>query len=135
MPSGLSGLSDLLCGVHQATSTEAWIYRNNSTREAVVSFRGTSDPQVRQCTEYLARPVAADASTTPEIVACECKWEMYVTMEQYCIRDCFPASSQMQTHVLYAGHDDRCSHVPVSIQPRAAPRQPISRGCRQQLLR
>ena len=31
--------------VWQATSTEAWIYRNNSTREAIVSFRGTSDPK------------------------------------------------------------------------------------------
>ena len=30
----------------QATSTEVWIYRNQATREAIVSFRGTSDPQV-----------------------------------------------------------------------------------------
>ena len=29
----------------QATSTEAWIYRNRASREAIVSFRGTSDPQ------------------------------------------------------------------------------------------
>ena len=29
----------------QASSTEVWIYRNNSTREAIVSFRGTSDPK------------------------------------------------------------------------------------------
>ena len=35
----------LCCSVWQATSTEAWIYRNNSTREAIVSFRGTSDPK------------------------------------------------------------------------------------------
>lgn len=31
--------------VLQATSTEVWIYRNSSLREAVVAFRGTSNPQ------------------------------------------------------------------------------------------
>ena len=34
-----------LSAVAQATSTEAWIYRNRASREAIVSFRGTSDPQ------------------------------------------------------------------------------------------
>ena len=29
----------------QTTSTEAWIYRNGETREAVIAFRGTSNPQ------------------------------------------------------------------------------------------
>ena len=29
----------------QATSTEVWIYRNRAAREAIVSFRGTSEPQ------------------------------------------------------------------------------------------
>ena len=86
MPSDLSGLSDLLCGVHQATSTEAWIYRNNTTREAVVSFRGTSDPQVRQCTDYQARPATLDALITPKTVTCECKWGLYGIMEHCCFR-------------------------------------------------
>ena len=34
-----------LSAVAQATSTEAWIYRNRASREAIISFRGTSDPQ------------------------------------------------------------------------------------------
>ena len=34
-----------LSAAAQATSTEAWIYRNRASREAIVSFRGTSDPQ------------------------------------------------------------------------------------------
>ncbi len=29
----------------QATSTEVWIYRNEKTKEAVIAFRGTSNPQ------------------------------------------------------------------------------------------
>ena len=29
----------------QATSTEVWIYRNEQTKEAVIAFRGTSNPK------------------------------------------------------------------------------------------
>jgi hypothetical protein len=29
----------------QATSTEVWLYRNREAREAVIAFRGTSNPQ------------------------------------------------------------------------------------------
>lgn len=33
-----------VCGA-QATSTEVWLYRNREAREAVIAFRGTSNPQ------------------------------------------------------------------------------------------
>ena len=36
-------LPTLCCG--QATSTEVWLYRNREAREAVIAFRGTSNPQ------------------------------------------------------------------------------------------
>ena len=57
----------------QATSTEAWIYRNRGTREAIVSFRGTSDPQDMMTDACMAlaafSPGQRPGSRSPEEVA------------------------------------------------------------------
>ncbi|EIE18845.1 alpha/beta-hydrolase [Coccomyxa subellipsoidea C-169] len=41
-PDSLKAVAFIL---NRATSTEVWIYRNQQTREAVIAFRGTSNPQ------------------------------------------------------------------------------------------
>ncbi len=59
--------------VMQATSTEAWIYRNNKSREAIVSFRGTSDPKDMMTDAAMSlsafSPGQRPNSRTPEEVA------------------------------------------------------------------
>ena len=60
-------------GAGQATSTEAWIYRNRASQEAIVSFRGTSDPQDMMTDACMAlaafSPGQRPDSRSPEEVA------------------------------------------------------------------
>lgn len=64
-----------VCCAVQATSTEVWTYRNQKTKEAVISFRGTSNPQDMMTDAALAMsafsPGHREGSKPPHEVAAE----------------------------------------------------------------